>query len=102
MSVLFGLFAAMVPAGTGKTHEAGSHRTEVAMRYSKALAVIVGLLAVFCVPGIAQAAELTGGPVVNVGHRGTAGLAPEHTIVSYDLALEDGADYIEQDRSCSI
>ena len=67
------------------------------MRYSKALAVIVGLLAVFCVPGIAQATELTGGPVVNVGHRGTAGLAPEHTIASYDLALEDGADYIEQD-----
>lgn len=34
---------------------------------------------------------------MNVGHRGTAGLAPEHTIASYDLALENGADYIEQD-----
>ena len=34
---------------------------------------------------------------MNVGHRGTAGLAPEHTIASYDLALDNGADYIEQD-----
>ncbi len=67
------------------------------MRRSNALAVLVGLLAVFCLPGAAQAAELAGGTVVNVGHRGTAGLAPEHTIASYDLALADGADYIEQD-----
>ena len=67
------------------------------MHLSKALSVLAGLLAVFCVSGAAQAAELTGGPVVNVGHRGTAGLAPEHTIASYDLALENGADYIEQD-----
>ena len=67
------------------------------MRRSNALAVLVGLLAVLCLPGAAQAAELAGGPVVNVGHRGTAGLAPEHTIASYDLALENGADYIEQD-----
>jgi glycerophosphoryl diester phosphodiesterase len=36
-------------------------------------------------------------PVLNVGHRGATGLAPEHTIASYDLALELGADYIEQD-----
>src|ERR687886_403191 len=36
-------------------------------------------------------------PVVNIGHRGASGLAPEHTIPSYDLALKLGADYIEQD-----
>ena len=35
--------------------------------------------------------------VLVVGHRGASGYAPEHTIVSYDLALELGADYIEQD-----
>jgi glycerophosphoryl diester phosphodiesterase len=67
------------------------------MRRSNALAVLFGLLAVFCASGAAQAAELEGGTVVNVGHRGTAGLAPEHTFASYDLALENGADYIEQD-----
>jgi glycerophosphoryl diester phosphodiesterase len=35
--------------------------------------------------------------VVNIGHRGASGYAPEHTIASYDLALQLGADYIEQD-----
>ncbi len=67
------------------------------MRHPKVLAMLFGLLAVLCASGAAQAAELEGGPVVNVGHRGTAGLAPEHTIASYDLALENGADYIEHD-----
>jgi len=36
-------------------------------------------------------------PVLNVGHRGASGYAPEHTIPAYDLALRLGADYIEQD-----
>ncbi|MGI8648892.1 MAG: glycerophosphodiester phosphodiesterase [Rubrobacter sp.] len=35
--------------------------------------------------------------VLNVGHRGASGYAPEHTIPAYDLALDMGADYIEQD-----
>ena len=36
-------------------------------------------------------------PVLAIGHRGASGYAPEHTIASYDLALDLGADYIEQD-----
>ena len=36
-------------------------------------------------------------PVLNIGHRGASGYAPEHTIPAYDLALQMGADYIEQD-----
>jgi glycerophosphoryl diester phosphodiesterase len=35
--------------------------------------------------------------VLNIGHRGASGYAPEHTIPAYDLALEQGADYIEID-----
>jgi glycerophosphoryl diester phosphodiesterase len=35
--------------------------------------------------------------VLNIGHRGASGLAPEHTFPAYDLALKQGADYIEQD-----
>jgi glycerophosphoryl diester phosphodiesterase len=35
--------------------------------------------------------------VLNIGHRGASGYAPEHTIAAYDLALQMGADYIEQD-----
>ena len=47
----------------------------------------------------AQATEkaLPDAPVLNIGHRGASGLAPEHTFASYDLALKLGADYIEQD-----
>jgi glycerophosphoryl diester phosphodiesterase len=46
-----------------------------------------------------RAAEdrLPDAPVVNIGHRGASGRAPEHTFASYDLALKMGADYIEQD-----
>lgn len=36
-------------------------------------------------------------PVLNIGHRGASGYAPEHTFPAYDLALKQGADYIEQD-----
>jgi glycerophosphoryl diester phosphodiesterase len=32
-----------------------------------------------------------------IAHRGASGYAPEHTIASYSLANEQGADYIEQD-----
>ena len=36
-------------------------------------------------------------PVLDIAHRGASGYAPEHTFPAYDLALEQGADYIEQD-----
>lgn len=55
------------------------------------LAVVVSLAAV--VPALAA----TPPPVISIGHRGASGYAPEHTIASYDLALQMGADYIEQD-----
>ena len=32
-----------------------------------------------------------------IAHRGASGHAPEHTFASWDLALEMGADYLEQD-----
>jgi len=33
----------------------------------------------------------------NVAHRGASAYAPEHTLSAYRLALEQGADYVEQD-----
>lgn len=33
----------------------------------------------------------------NVAHRGASAYAPEHTLASYRLALEQGADFVEQD-----
>ena len=34
---------------------------------------------------------------VNIAHRGASAYAPEHTLAAYQLALEMGADYVEQD-----
>jgi glycerophosphoryl diester phosphodiesterase len=35
-------------------------------------------------------------PIV-IAHRGASGYAPEHTLASYSIAIEQGADYIEPD-----
>lgn len=32
-----------------------------------------------------------------IGHRGATGYLPEHTLASYELAIQQGADYIEPD-----
>jgi glycerophosphoryl diester phosphodiesterase len=44
------------------------------------------------VPAIVQAANVT-----VIAHRGASGYRPEHTIASYTLGIEQGADYIEPD-----
>ncbi|MFM9827211.1 MAG: glycerophosphodiester phosphodiesterase [Sphingomonas sp.] len=36
-------------------------------------------------------------PPIIIGHRGASGLRPEHTLASYTLAIEQGADFIEPD-----
>ncbi|MCQ8279795.1 glycerophosphodiester phosphodiesterase [Acetobacteraceae bacterium KSS8] len=35
--------------------------------------------------------------VLVIGHRGACALRPEHTLASYALAIEDGADFVEPD-----
>jgi glycerophosphoryl diester phosphodiesterase len=37
------------------------------------------------------------GTRIVIGHRGTAGYRPEHTLASYQLAIDLGADFIEPD-----
>jgi glycerophosphoryl diester phosphodiesterase len=32
-----------------------------------------------------------------IGHRGASGYVPEHTLTSYFIAIQDGADYVEPD-----
>lgn len=50
---------------------------------------------------VGQAAPMTHvpslSPVVVIGHRGASGMRPEHTLASYELAIEQGADFIEPD-----
>ena len=36
-------------------------------------------------------------PPLIIGHRGASGYRPEHTLASYELAIQMGADYIEPD-----
>ncbi|WP_347339489.1 esterase-like activity of phytase family protein [Planktothrix sp. FACHB-1355] len=40
---------------------------------------------------------LTGEIPIVIGHRGASGYRPEHTLASYELAIDMGADYIEPD-----
>ena len=35
--------------------------------------------------------------IVVIAHRGASGERPEHTLESYRVAIEEGADYIEPD-----
>ena len=70
------------------------------MRRFGLMSVAVTVVLVMCVSAAAGAPgkrEPADAPVLNIGHRGASGYAPEHTIPAYDLALELGADYIEQD-----
>jgi glycerophosphoryl diester phosphodiesterase len=61
------------------------------------LTVILVALAATAVQAAAQTESTLEGPVLNIGHRGASAYAPEHTFAAYDLALEQGADYIEID-----
>jgi glycerophosphoryl diester phosphodiesterase len=51
------------------------------------------LVALFTMGSDAQYSK----PKTNVAHRGASGYAPEHTLAAYQLAIEMGADYVEQD-----
>ena len=62
------------------------------------LATLMALLTLVAPADAAKPGKATeDAPVLNVGHRGASGYAPEHTIPAYDLAIKMGADYIEQD-----
>jgi glycerophosphoryl diester phosphodiesterase len=60
--------------------------------------VLLSAVALAFLPvGEAAAATLTGAPPIVIGHRGASGYRPEHTLASYTLAIDMGADYIEPD-----
>jgi len=64
-------------------------------RYCAMLFVLLGLP---CnANGQASQAAGNDSSVLAIGHRGASGYAPEHTMASYDRAIELGANYIEQD-----
>jgi glycerophosphoryl diester phosphodiesterase len=71
---------------------------------SKFLRITVAAAAVVTIVGAAPASADHAGTdrgahdhFTVVGHRGTAGYRPEHTLASYELAARMGADYVEPD-----
>lgn len=51
-------------------------------------------------PDASFAASLVGGPLAGpivIGHRGASGYLPQHTLAAYELAIKQGADFIEPD-----
>src|ERR687895_424020 len=55
------------------------------------LAAMTGAASAHPEPGPHEAEQLV------IGHRGASGYRPEHTLASYELAVRQGADYIEPD-----
>ena len=55
------------------------------------------IIGVLCVLGSVAAMALYSPPKVLVAHRGASAYAPEHTAAAYELAIEQGADFVEQD-----
>lgn len=48
-------------------------------------------------PNFADIKTLSGEQPIVIGHRGASGYRPEHTLASYELAINMGADFIEPD-----
>ncbi len=48
-------------------------------------------------PNYSKLNTLTGKAPIVIGHRGASGERPEHTLASYQLAIDRGADFIEPD-----
>ena len=65
----------------------GTHRIAILVA---AFAVVLGLA-----PATATAADSH--QVAVIAHRGSGAMAPENTLASVQLALKQGADYIEND-----
>lgn len=72
------------------------HRDFAVFRVTIAVAAVLAALTLPVVAS-AQYPTLTGAPPTVYGHRGACGYRPEHTLASYQLAIELGADYIEPD-----
>jgi len=59
---------------------------------SPALIALIALLALAAPPAAAEE-----NPMLIIAHRGASAERPEHTLAAYELAIDQGADYIEPD-----
>src|SRR5690606_36020847 len=95
---------APVPPGAGSAprRRAPAHLSGMKSRYRggspRVPRVFLGPLVLLLLATPAGALPtLTGERPIVIGHRGAAGYRPEHTLASYALAIDQGADFIEPD-----
>lgn len=78
------------------------HQADTGLRKANAMKLFIPFLIAALLPACSasesQAMEKPlNGPAIVIAHRGASGERPEHTIASYTLAIEQGADFIEPD-----
>jgi glycerophosphoryl diester phosphodiesterase len=70
-------------------------------RVTRCFGFVVVAVSVAFLNGLVRSAPANTGPVSKklllIAHRGASGYAPEHTLAAYKLAIEQGADFVEQD-----
>jgi glycerophosphoryl diester phosphodiesterase len=57
---------------------------------------LLGIILISLIPLSAAPAAMAAEPIL-IAHRGASGERPEHTLASYERAIDQGADYIEPD-----
>lgn len=62
----------------------------------KATLLLAALAGLASGVGMETSAMAQDGPLV-IAHRGASGDRPEHTLAAYELAIDQGADYVEPD-----
>ena len=67
------------------------------MKRWRAALLLLALAGCGAEPVGAPQPTLDGAPPIVIAHRGASGERPEHTLASYALAIEQGADFIEPD-----
>jgi len=85
----------------GRTSSMGAFPARLAWRVGIFAAALV-LLGTLAVTGSSPSLAAPPGPSrhrspIVIGHRGASGYRPEHTLASYQLAIELGADFVEPD-----
>ena len=79
----------------------GTHRP---LHLGTLVTLVLGLVATAALSGAvaqpaaaSEASDTSADAPLVIGHRGASGYRPEHTLASYRLAIEMGADYVEPD-----
>ncbi|MGC4082824.1 MAG: glycerophosphodiester phosphodiesterase family protein [Vicinamibacterales bacterium] len=68
------------------------------MHAARLASLLLTGLAIVAASAIVRGADA---PKILIAHRGASGYAPEHTFASYDLAIEQKADFVEPDLAVS-